>query len=54
MARREGVTVRELLERGADTQRALVDTPEQVADSIEEWFTQHAADGFNINFDYGS
>ena len=51
VARREDLTVRELLERGADTQRALVGTPEQVADSIEEWFTQRAADGFNINFD---
>ena len=26
----------------------MVGTPEQVADAIEEWFTQGAADGFNI------
>lgn len=51
MARREDLTIRDLLERGADAQRALVGTPEQVADSIQEWFTQRAADGFNINFD---
>lgn len=51
VARRETLTVRELLERGADAQRALVGTPEQVADSIGQWFTQRAADGFNLNFD---
>lgn len=26
----------------------LIGTPEQVADHIETWFTQGAADGFNI------
>jgi FMN-dependent oxidoreductase (nitrilotriacetate monooxygenase family) len=51
VARRDGLTVRQLLESGADAQRALVGTPEQVADSIEQWFTQRAADGFNLNFD---
>ena len=38
--------------RGADAaERALVGTPERVADSIAQWFTQRAADGFNLNFD---
>ncbi|MCK9922315.1 NtaA/DmoA family FMN-dependent monooxygenase [Frankia sp. AgPm24] len=51
VARREGLTVRQLLERRVHAQNALVGTPEQVADEIEVWFTQRAADGFNINFD---
>lgn len=51
VARAEGLTVRQLLERRADQQNAMVGTPEQVADTIEHWFTERAADGFNINFD---
>ncbi|SNQ50085.1 FMN-dependent oxidoreductase, nitrilotriacetate monooxygenase family [Frankia canadensis] len=51
VARRENLTVRQLLERRAHAQNALVGTPEQVADEMEAWFTQQAADGFNINFD---
>jgi FMN-dependent oxidoreductase (nitrilotriacetate monooxygenase family) len=50
MARREGLTVRQLLNRlgGGRGHRTLAGTPEQVADSLEQWFTQGAADGFNI------
>ena len=51
VARRENLTVRGLLDHDAASQHALVGTPEQVARSIEQWFTQRAADGFNINFD---
>jgi len=51
VARRDDLTVRQLLERRANAQNAIVGTPEQVADEIEAWFTQRAADGFNINFD---
>ncbi|MDL9937801.1 NtaA/DmoA family FMN-dependent monooxygenase [Gordonia sp. ABSL1-1] len=51
VARRENLTIRQLISRGAGAQRATVGTPEQVADSIEQWFTEGAADGFNINFD---
>jgi FMN-dependent oxidoreductase (nitrilotriacetate monooxygenase family) len=51
VARRDNLTVRELLERRAHAQNAIVGTPEQVADEIEAWFTARAADGFNINFD---
>ncbi|MDG4667651.1 NtaA/DmoA family FMN-dependent monooxygenase [Mycobacterium sp. 236(2023)] len=51
VARREDLTVRQILERRADAQNAIVGTPEQVADEIELWFTERAADGFNINFD---
>jgi alkanesulfonate monooxygenase SsuD/methylene tetrahydromethanopterin reductase-like flavin-dependent oxidoreductase (luciferase family) len=51
VARRDDLTVRELLQRCANAQNAIVGTPEQVADGIEAWFTSRAADGFNVNFD---
>lgn len=51
VARRDGLTVRALLERRVHAQNAVVGTPEQVADEIELWFTERAADGFNVNFD---
>ena len=45
-----GLTLRELYLSLATARghRTVVGTPEQVADAIEEWFTQGAADGFNI------
>jgi FMN-dependent oxidoreductase (nitrilotriacetate monooxygenase family) len=50
LARREHLTVRELLLRlgSGRGHRAFVGTPEQVADTIEEWATTGAADGFNV------
>jgi FMN-dependent oxidoreductase (nitrilotriacetate monooxygenase family) len=47
---RERPTTRELLHRlaGARGHRVFAGTPEQVADTIEEWFTHGAADGFNV------
>ncbi|MFC9760651.1 LLM class flavin-dependent oxidoreductase [Rhodococcus jostii] len=47
---RENPTLRGLLHRlaGARGHRVVVGTPVQVADTIEEWFTQGAADGFNV------
>lgn len=50
LARREHLTVRQLLLRlgGGRGHRTYVGTPEQVADTIEEWFRAGAADGFNI------
>ncbi|MGP3635552.1 LLM class flavin-dependent oxidoreductase [Streptomyces sp. 24-1644] len=50
LARRDGLTLRELIARlGAGRgHRVFVGTPEQIADQLEEWFTQGAADGFNI------
>lgn len=50
LARRENLTVRELLIRlgGGRGHRTFAGTPEQVADTIEEWFTHGASDGFNI------
>ncbi|PRH78124.1 LLM class flavin-dependent oxidoreductase, partial [Streptomyces solincola] len=50
LARREGLTLRQLIARlgGGRGHRVVVGTPEQIADRIQEWFTQGAADGFNI------
>ena len=47
---RERPTVRGLLHRlaGARGHRVFVGTPVDVADTIEEWFTHGAADGFNV------
>ncbi len=49
-ARRDGLTVRQILSRlgGGRGHRTLAGTPEQVADDIELWFTEGAADGFNV------
>ncbi|BBZ03272.1 monooxygenase [Mycolicibacterium chitae] len=46
----ENLTVRELLLRlsGGRGHRVFAGTPEQVADTIEEWFTSGGADGFNL------
>jgi FMN-dependent oxidoreductase (nitrilotriacetate monooxygenase family) len=50
IVQREKPTVRGLLHRlaGARGHRVFVGTPEQVADTIEDWFTNGAADGFNV------
>ena len=50
LAHRENLTVRELIARlgGGRGHRTFTGTPEQVADAIEDWFTQGAADGFNV------
>ena len=50
LARRERLTVRQLIGRlgGGRGHRTFTGTPEQVADTIEEWFGAGAADGFNI------
>jgi alkanesulfonate monooxygenase SsuD/methylene tetrahydromethanopterin reductase-like flavin-dependent oxidoreductase (luciferase family) len=46
----ERPTVGGLLHRlaGARGHRVFAGTPEQVADTIEEWFRSNAADGFNV------
>ncbi|AUZ36748.1 LLM class flavin-dependent oxidoreductase [Arthrobacter sp. PGP41] len=48
--RREGPTVRQLLHRfaGARGHYVFAGTPVQVADEIQRWFEDGAADGFNI------
>lgn len=50
LARRENLTLRQLyyLVAGARGHRIVWGTAGQVADALEEWFTQDAADGFNI------
>ncbi|MEV7685640.1 LLM class flavin-dependent oxidoreductase [Streptomyces bungoensis] len=50
LARRERLTVRELIGRlgGGRGHLTFAGTPEQVAGQIETWFTEGAADGFNI------
>jgi FMN-dependent oxidoreductase (nitrilotriacetate monooxygenase family) len=50
LARRDQLTVRQLIGRlgGGRGHRTFTGTPEQVADTIEEWFRGGAADGFNI------
>lgn len=53
-ARRENLTVRDLLDRhiAGGGHRMVVGTPEQVADEIETFFIEGAADGFNLNHDF--
>ncbi|BCJ47150.1 monooxygenase [Actinoplanes ianthinogenes] len=50
LARRENLTVRQLIGRlgGGRGHRTFAGTPVQVADALEEWFDNGAADGFNI------
>jgi FMN-dependent oxidoreductase (nitrilotriacetate monooxygenase family) len=50
MGRREHLTIRQIIGRlgGGRGHFTLTGTPEQVADTIEEWFNNGAADGFNI------
>ncbi|GIF25366.1 FMN-dependent oxidoreductase (nitrilotriacetate monooxygenase family) [Actinoplanes tereljensis] len=50
LARRENLTVRQLIGRlgGGRGHRTFAGTPEQVADAIQHWFENGAADGFNI------
>ncbi|HEY4173113.1 MAG TPA: NtaA/DmoA family FMN-dependent monooxygenase, partial [Rhodopila sp.] len=49
-ARRENMTLRDLynLTAAARGHWVLCGTPESIADSLEEWFVERAADGFNI------
>ncbi|TCK26318.1 NtaA/DmoA family FMN-dependent monooxygenase [Pseudonocardia endophytica] len=46
-----GWTIRQLIDRNGGAHRMVVGTPEQIADDIELWFTERAADGFNLNID---
>jgi FMN-dependent oxidoreductase (nitrilotriacetate monooxygenase family) len=48
IARRERLTVRQLLDRIITWHRLVVGSPGQLADAIEEWFTAGAVDGFNL------
>jgi FMN-dependent oxidoreductase (nitrilotriacetate monooxygenase family) len=50
LARRERLTVRQLIGRlgGGRGHRTFAGTPEQVADAMQHWWENGAADGFNI------
>lgn len=50
LVRREGLTLRQLLSKlaGARGHFTFAGTPEQLADLIEDWFTDGASDGFNL------
>jgi FMN-dependent oxidoreductase (nitrilotriacetate monooxygenase family) len=50
LAQRDQLTVRQLIGRlgGGRGHRTFAGTPEQVADTIEEWSAAGAADGFNV------
>lgn len=50
LAQRESLTIRELYLAiaGARGHRTIMGTPEQIADQLEEWLVNEAADGFNI------
>ena len=50
LAEREGLTLRQLIGRlgGGRGHQVFAGTPEQIADFIEEWFREGAADGFNV------
>ncbi len=48
LARRENLSIRQLSRRILVGHRLLVGTPEQVAQTLAEWFLAGAGDGFNI------
>jgi FMN-dependent oxidoreductase (nitrilotriacetate monooxygenase family) len=50
LAQRENLTIRQLVYRFATSRGHLQvhGSPKTVADTMEEWFVNHAADGFNI------
>ncbi len=51
LIQKENPTLRQLYQR-ATNKRGLADTPEQIADLLERWFLEGAADGFNIAFSH--
>ena len=50
LAEREGLSIRKLYQKiaGARGHREIKGTPEQIADQLQLWFENGAADGFNI------
>jgi FMN-dependent oxidoreductase (nitrilotriacetate monooxygenase family) len=50
LARSENLTIRQLYLKiaGARGHNTVIGTPLHIADTLEQWFTQGAADGFNI------
>ena len=52
LAKRENLTVRQLSRRIRSGHRLVVGGPEQIADTLTEWFLAGAGDGFNLMPDY--
>jgi FMN-dependent oxidoreductase (nitrilotriacetate monooxygenase family) len=54
IAKRENLTIRQLYQKfaGARGHLEVVGTPEQVADTMQQWVEENAADGFNIIVPY--
>ncbi len=53
LARREGLTVRELARRlGGYSGLAMVGTPATIADEMQHWLEARGSDGFNVMFPY--
>lgn len=52
LAKRENLTIRELYLRiaGSRGHRIIFGNPEEIADQLEEWIVNDAADGFNLMF----
>lgn len=50
LAKRENLTIRQLYQRisGGRGHREIIGTPEQIADQLQEWLENDAADGFNV------
>ncbi|MBW7473829.1 LLM class flavin-dependent oxidoreductase [Paenibacillus oenotherae] len=50
LARRDNLTIRQLIQRlaGGRGHRTFAGTAVQIADELEEWFTQGGSDGFNV------
>jgi len=50
LAQRENLTIRQLIVRFSAVQghRTVIGTPADIADQIEDWFVNGAADGFNL------
>lgn len=51
LAVKENLTVRQLIGRYGGGHHQEIGTPEQIADHIQNWFEQGAADGFNLMVD---
>lgn len=53
LARRENLTIRQLAQRAASYGGLIfVGTPQTIADEMEQWLFEEAADGFNIMFPF--
>jgi FMN-dependent oxidoreductase (nitrilotriacetate monooxygenase family) len=48
LARRENLTVRQILDRVITWHRLVIGSPERIADAIVEWYHAGAVDGFNL------